>query len=401
MNEYRKFRVRTPLALLKAGLALTIMLIVFVSYNTTLQLRDLKQFSNDIYQHPFLVSNAALELKSDIAQIRIRFMQITYATSVSEINDLSREIDTQAKDMDHQLEIISKSFLGDMHRVEELRSELIDWSNYRGEKIAKALDGTLTSEDKAAITAGSFTYRKSADDIDYISSFANNRAIQFIADANLRSSAAIEHLSRLTMLVVILLMIGGFYVFRTIHNYVIELQDHAHVDPLTGLLNRRQFHIMTDHEFGKLARAKNEMSVMMIDIDHFKNINDQHGHAVGDAVLVALSHSLREELRDTDLLCRWGGEEIVLLLPGICESAALEIAGRLNRKIAQKPVLAGHVKVNFTVSIGIAAYSTHANVADLISQADVALYHVKSNGRNGAVAYSSIYDADPAHGQPV
>lgn len=390
MAELRKFYVHTPLIILRAGLALTVLMIVLVSYHTILQMRNLSQISKDMYQHPFLVSNAALELKFDIAQMRIRIMQIGSSSSVSEIESLSKEIDEQSSDAAHQLDIISKSFLGDMKRVNELNRELSSWATFRHEIISKAMAGTITAQDKAELTEGSFAYQKLAENTRYIASFANNRAMQFIAEADNKSSQAIENLVGLTMLVVLMLLGGAFYVFKTIQNYVYELQEHAHTDPLTGLLNRRQFHIMTDHEFGKLAREKNEMSVMMIDIDHFKRVNDHHGHAVGDAVLVALAKTLREELRDTDLLCRWGGEEVVLLLPGISEAAALEIAGRLNSKIARSPVLVDGTKVNYTVSIGISAFVNHVNVSQLISQADIALYHVKNNGRNGAVAYSSI-----------
>lgn len=397
----RKFLVRTPLIFLRTGLALTILMIVLVSYNTILQMRTLSQVSKDMYQHPFLVSNAALELKSDIAQIRIRIMQIALSGSVSEIVPLANEIDAQSADAERQLATISQDFLGDIQRVEALKSELKSWSDYRSRIIAKSLDGTLALEEKSAITTGTFTYRKIAENIDYISSFASNRAMQFIADADLKSSNAIERLVWLTALVVLMLVGGAFYVFRTIQSYVFELQEHAHTDPLTGLLNRRQFHSMSDHEFAKLARDKRSMSVMMIDIDHFKRINDQYSHAVGDLVLVALAKTLREELRDTDLLCRWGGEEIVLLLPGISEAAAVVIANRLNNKVASSPVLAGTTEVNYTISIGISAFEDHVQVSDLINQADIALYHVKNTGRNGAATYSSVAESSAAAVQVV
>lgn len=401
MSELKKYHVKTPLIFLRAGLALTILMIVLVSYNTIQQMRNLSQISKDMYQHPFLVSNATLELKSDIAQIRICMLQMGSTGSVSDIEKLTNEIEAQASDAKRQLATIATGFLGDMRKVEELQSSLDMWSSYRDRIIAKALNGSLTTEDKSELNAGTFTYKKIDTGINYIASFSSNRALQFIAEADIQSSTTIERLVWLTALVVLMLLGGAFYVFGTIQTYVEELQEHAHTDPLTGLLNRRQFHRMTDHEFAKLARKKSDMSVMMIDIDHFKHINDQYGHAVGDTVLVALSKTLREELRDTDLLCRWGGEEVVLLLPGISEAAALEIAGRLNNMIARNPVLVSGAKVNYTVSIGVSAFENHADVKELINQADIALYHVKNNGRNGAIAYSSVRESSSIAGQVV
>jgi diguanylate cyclase (GGDEF)-like protein len=163
-----------------------------------------------------------------------------------------------------------------------------------------------------------------------------------------------------------------------------ELSRLATTDPLSGLANRGQFMSRAAQELARTARYGGPLSVLMIDIDHFKVVNDTYGHQTGDHVLTALGRLLREALRDIDLAGRVGGEEFAVLLPQTGLAHAIEAAERLRGKVAamQVPLERG-VPLQITVSIGVACHSGDGvNLDTLLNQADTAMYEAKHAGRN-------------------
>lgn len=164
-----------------------------------------------------------------------------------------------------------------------------------------------------------------------------------------------------------------------------ELGRQAGTDPLTGLPNRRTFDLQLDHALAAARRNGQPVAVLMIDADHFKRINDLHGHPVGDDVLVMLAGVLRARLRESDLLARYGGEEFVALLPGATQADALAVAQALVAAVAvRRSAVYGQV----TVSIGVAAAPPGDPVAwALMRRADEALYRAKAQGRNRACVH--------------
>jgi len=163
-----------------------------------------------------------------------------------------------------------------------------------------------------------------------------------------------------------------------------RLERQAQQDYLTGLCNRRFFLEQGELELARAQRYGNELSLFMLDIDHFKAINDTYGHATGDIVLQTLSHILREILRSIDIIGRWGGEEFVILLPETDAQEAAEIAERLREAIDHaKVTLATGLPLHFTASIGIATLKEKdTNIDILLNYADEALYQAKNTGRN-------------------
>lgn len=157
------------------------------------------------------------------------------------------------------------------------------------------------------------------------------------------------------------------------------LLEQALTDPLTGAYNRRHL----AQQLGQLARPESDVSgvnaLLAIDIDHFKTINDRHGHAVGDAVLVSCVAALSARKRQSDMLFRTGGEEFVLLLPRTSVTDAQQVAESLRARIAETPFLPGHP---ITVSIGVGMQQPRHSVDDWLGAADRALYQAKHKGRN-------------------
>lgn len=158
----------------------------------------------------------------------------------------------------------------------------------------------------------------------------------------------------------------------------------AHTDMLTNLNNRRQFERLARSELARLQRHYQPICLFMFDVDHFKHINDHYGHDIGDEVLKIISQTAQEDMREQDLLARFGGEEFVALLPNTTLTEAEIAAERLRQHIAESRVIttAGDI-IQFTVSIGITL--VHRNTQDLhglIKTADQALYQAKQQGRN-------------------
>ncbi|NCA72814.1 MAG: diguanylate cyclase, partial [Sphingobacteriia bacterium] len=162
-----------------------------------------------------------------------------------------------------------------------------------------------------------------------------------------------------------------------------ELQRLATTDGLTGLWNRRYFEQVAATEVGRATRYGDALSLLMFDIDHFKAINDTHGHLVGDQVLIGLTHLVGEHLRSVDVLARWGGEEFVVLLPHCPLSEARMVADKLRLLIAGNPFPAVG---NVTSSFGVAEYRPSETAEAWLSRADKALYGAKTAGRNRVVS---------------
>ena len=161
------------------------------------------------------------------------------------------------------------------------------------------------------------------------------------------------------------------------------LDRQAREDVLTGILNRRAFEESAEAEWSRATRHDLPLSILVIDLDHFKTLNDTHGHEAGDAWLKAFAQLTGNLLRLEDLLCRYGGEEFVVLLPQTRLDAALQAAERIRRMIEGHRLAHGTASVAVTVSIGVAARGgEYKTLKSMIAAADRALYRAKAAGRN-------------------
>jgi diguanylate cyclase (GGDEF)-like protein len=165
----------------------------------------------------------------------------------------------------------------------------------------------------------------------------------------------------------------------------------AAVDPLTELFNRRYFRQRLQEEFQRARRYNLPLSLLLLDLDDFKRVNDTYGHSTGDAVLRAMADVLRRNVRTFDLCCRYGGEEFVLVLPGSDAADALSTADRVRLAVAAQrlPSRAGDAPIRVTVSVGAVTLGSTETVDDLIEAADRALYQAKQGGKNQTRAAES------------
>jgi len=167
----------------------------------------------------------------------------------------------------------------------------------------------------------------------------------------------------------------------------------AFTDYLTGLRTRGYFEQQLELEFKRAERKQQKFALLMIDIDHFKVLNDTHGHHVGDQLLRDVTSILMKDMREVDTVARYGGEEFVIILPETTETGAVFVAQRLRRAVEQAKFFAGspHSVQHLTISIGVALYDTDAQFKrDLIEFADAALYAAKHAGRNRVMCYSEV-----------
>jgi len=161
-----------------------------------------------------------------------------------------------------------------------------------------------------------------------------------------------------------------------------KLQQLATTDPLTEIANRRHFLAEARAEIAKAERYHEQFCVIMFDIDHFKQVNDEYGHDVGDQVLIELVRLVSSQIREVDLFARWGGEEFLVLLPNTKPETGLNLAHRLRQQIEAHDF---EGPPHLTISLGIARYQPSESLESFLKRADVALYQAKNQGRNRVV----------------
>ncbi|MES2068788.1 MAG: diguanylate cyclase [Pseudomonadota bacterium] len=166
-----------------------------------------------------------------------------------------------------------------------------------------------------------------------------------------------------------------------------KLEEIVHIDDLTKLNNRRFLTTCGENEVARAKRYGHPLSVVLLDLDRFKQINDDYGHETGDMVLCAVAQCCRDATRTTDVIGRLGGKEFVLILPATTLAAAMVVAEKLRRRVADILIHVGPLAVKLTASLGVVTVTEHKRTfEDLLRSADNAMYSAKANGRNKVVA---------------
>jgi diguanylate cyclase len=187
---------------------------------------------------------------------------------------------------------------------------------------------------------------------------------------------------------VVFLMFGytGRYYVQRVAEAEARLRELATTDAMSGLWNRRHFQALAEGELARARRQGSALSVVLADIDHFKQVNDRHGHEAGDHVIRHVSKTMREQLRAGDLIGRWGGEEFILLLPGCDAAGATQLCERMRQHVARSPCDIGGQQIPVTVSFGVMPLPLDEPFELAVRHADGALYQAKRAGRDRVVA---------------
>lgn len=250
---------------------------------------------------------------------------------------------------------------------------------YRATESAAAIDRDLAwqkNSEQAARMRQQFNRDRDGEDLATLRQLHEQ-------ELKLRQTQAVA----LALFVVLLGVLAAFALRKVMQAR--RLQALATTDELTGLANRRATLAFLDDALARARRDRAEVAVLMIDVDHFKHINDSWGHATGDDVLRHLARVLGGGLRDRDRLGRLGGEEFLAVLPGAGAEVARGVAERMRASIAASPMLAGTTRaVAYTVSIGAAVGDGTGAADTLLAQADAALYRAKGGGRNAVVLHA-------------
>ncbi|MGS2721710.1 sensor domain-containing diguanylate cyclase [Paraglaciecola aestuariivivens] len=207
---------------------------------------------------------------------------------------------------------------------------------------------------------------------------ALNWQLYLVNSLNARQNNSLLAFIELTLYIVVLLLLGlviGYFLLAYLQN---EFANKHQNDPLTKLPNRAHL----DWRFQQIISEEKPLCAVMVDIDHFKKINDTYGHVVGDQILVAFAELLKSLLRSADVIGRWGGEEFLMLLPDTKLNTAFDVADRARKVIALHAFQAGDKTLYITASFGVAFEKQPKNLEKLIEQADTALYFSKAKGRN-------------------
>ena len=168
---------------------------------------------------------------------------------------------------------------------------------------------------------------------------------------------------------------------------LIGLREQVITDPLTGLFNVRHFRTALDIELERTLRTTIPTSLMMIDLDHFKQVNDQWGHEVGNQVLKLTARLIKQVTRQLDIQCRYGGEEFVIILPETEIKDVIPVMEKTREMISRLPFHFRDEKVQITMSFGVSEFQDKSTAAEIFDLADKALYKAKQNGRNRVEVY--------------
>ncbi len=174
-----------------------------------------------------------------------------------------------------------------------------------------------------------------------------------------------------------------------------ELSAQVRTDPLTGLANYRHFVQALEQEMERTRRSDQPTSLIMLDIDFFKKVNDDWGHEVGNQALIQIARLMQKTMRKLDIPCRYGGEEFAIILPNTLLAASIPVAERLRQTIADTPLQLGEQQLKLTASLGIDTFTSDqaASVEELVERADQYLYQAKQAGRN-QVRHASLPTVD-------
>jgi diguanylate cyclase (GGDEF)-like protein len=383
MNRPRK---RAVLYILIAGFLIAFvgaLLFLWIYFSS---MREMHQTTRKLYEYPFAVANAALALEADLYQIRSHLLYVTLIQADrQQLANAEALINACEQRAQQKIATIARSYSHDPQQVMQLKQQLALLGSVREQVLQKLSAARYAEANQLIETEWIARFAKVAGLNEIILKHAHQRAIEYVNESQQRLEQHTKRgLSYAALLLSLFVGVGAFVAWR-IYQLHIEADKFAFTDFLTGIANRRHFIHELESEIRRSQRYELPFSFAMVDIDHFKKINDQHGHHAGDLVLQNFCLRCVNALRTSDIVGRLGGEEFGILMPMTDLHEAARVIERLRAEIDHSVMTEQGEKIHYTASFGLVSTSQlgeQQGMAHLMKMADAVLYTVKQQGRN-------------------
>lgn len=349
-------------------------------------MRAMHQITRDLYEHPYAVTNAALQIKVSLYQIGSSLLFATLSQSKGQpLQETMQFVLSHESLTEKSIREIASSYSGDRQQISKLEAELQTMYQIRAAIFESLQRGRFAEADRLIEVSGNPKFVEIIALADSLLAFAQQRANGYVSE----SQKQLEELTQkglmyATLLLTLFLIVSVVLVWRMYRLHA-EVDKFAFTDFLTGIANRRRFMFELESEIRRSQRYGLAFSFAMVDIDHFKKINDRYGHQVGDLVLQNFCLKCVSALRTSDMIGRLGGEEFGILMPMTDLHEAARVIERLRSEIDHSVVTENGQQIHYTASFGLVASSHHhldLSLAQMIKSADAALYNAKQQGRN-------------------
>jgi diguanylate cyclase (GGDEF)-like protein len=390
MNPLRQM---TMAAVILAGFSLVLLAVGAMGWYAMHSMRKLQDITLQLYEHPFAVSNAAADMRGVLNQMHNEVLHLALMSD-DDVHAGSARMDfaVQERQLETDLTLIRNNFLGEMQQVHALRSRLLEWKSIRDSVLDARSRRDLATAARLIQEVETPKFAEIIRLVDYIFGYAVDRGKVFTQESDGRAEQIVGNMALLCGLVAVTVCAAAAAVLWRVRSLQKDLESRASIDFLTGVPNRRHFLELAERVLRSCQRYGKPLSVAVVDLDHFKSINDKYGHKVGDLVLQRFCEQCRKALRESDILGRVGGEEFAILLPNASAELAQEVINRVRKIIEQTEIAVGTMApMHFTASFGVADYSAERKDLDaLITSADRALYESKKAGRNRVSLFGEL-----------
>ena len=353
MNRPRK---RAVLYILIAGFLIAFvgaLLFIWIYFSS---MREMHQTTRKLYEYPFAVANAALALEADLYQIRSHLLYVTLIQADrQQLANAEALIDVCEQRAQQKIVTIARSYSRAPQQVMQLKQQLALLGNVREQVLQKLSAARYAEANQLIETEWTARFAKVAGLNEIILKDAHQHAIEYVNESQQRLEQHTKRgLSYAALLLSLFLGVGAFVAWR-IYQLHIEADKFAFTDFLTGIANRRHFIHELESEIRRSQRYELPFSFAMVDIDHFKKINDQHGHHAGDLVLQNFCLKCVNALRTSDIVGRLGGEEFGILMPMTDLHEAARVIERLRAEIDHSVMTDQGGKIHYTAGFYISA----------------------------------------------
>lgn len=377
---------KTVLYILAAGFTIAVAGIVLFVWIFFHGMQQLQQTTRNLYERPFAWTQAAMQLKIDLYQIRsaMLYASVSHANR-DEVKLLIKQVALLEQHIDQQIEIFQRNFHGDDEQIKLLRQGLAELHDIRSHTLTAMLAQQHDAAQALIEQQGNPKFTQIVAVAEYIAGYAIDSANLFVLESE--QALAKQTLTGMTyaILLLTLFLVISLLMVSRLQALHLEVDKFAFTDFLTGIANRRSFINDLESEIRRVQRYGGSFSFAMVDIDHFKHINDTYGHSFGDRVLQNFCVQCVSALRTSDLVGRLGGEEFAILMPMTELHEAMQVIERLRADIDHSEMAENGQIVHYTASFGLMSVNhdnVHLGLSHIMKVADDALYAAKQRGRN-------------------